>query len=165
MSFGNVKIELFKRFFFILLNIWTFISFPQVYCNSHVPKSGPGHFDQTSVGIRQALNAPKSNKFVNEQIRGGSREIESKYNLFLQHLFRSAVEWKCMHEKKYWPKSPDSSYKTYRRETKILLENHVRFRSQCDSLLFLHFFLVWNCFFFCNHFMKLETKSLPFKYI
>lgn len=50
----------------------------QVYCNSHVPKSGPGHFDQTSVGIRQALNAPKSNKFVNEQIRGGSRDLEGK---------------------------------------------------------------------------------------
>lgn len=42
----------------------------EVYCSSHVPKSGPGHLDQTSVGIRQALNVPKSNKFVNEQIRG-----------------------------------------------------------------------------------------------
>lgn len=42
----------------------------QVYCSSHVPKSGPGHLDQTSVGIRQALNVPKTNKFVNEQIRG-----------------------------------------------------------------------------------------------
>ena len=42
----------------------------QVYCCSHVPKSGPGHFDQTSVGIRQALNVPKSTNYVNEQIRG-----------------------------------------------------------------------------------------------
>lgn len=49
----------------------------QVYCNSHVPKSGPGHFDQTSVGIRQALNAPKSKNIVNEQIRGNSREHDS----------------------------------------------------------------------------------------
>ncbi|KAL9699042.1 hypothetical protein quinque_002483 [Culex quinquefasciatus] len=42
----------------------------EVYCCSHVPKSGPGHFDQTSVGIRQALNVPKSTNYVNEQIRG-----------------------------------------------------------------------------------------------
>lgn len=47
----------------------------QVYCSSHVPKSGPGHLDQTSVGIRQALNVPKTNKFVNEQIRG-TRDVD-----------------------------------------------------------------------------------------
>lgn len=58
----------------------------QVYCHSHVPKSGPGHLDQTSVGIRQALNAPKSNKPVNEQIRGGSRDIERKPIYFISHL-------------------------------------------------------------------------------
>lgn len=51
--------------------------FFQVYCNSHVPKSGPGHLDQTSVGIRQALNVPKTNKYVNEQIRG-IRDVESE---------------------------------------------------------------------------------------
>lgn len=55
----------------------------QVYCNSHVPKSGPGHFDQTSVGIRQALNVPKTNKFVNEQIRGGSRDLDGKFYYFI----------------------------------------------------------------------------------
>lgn len=43
----------------------------QVYCSSHVPKSGPGHFDQNSVGIRQALNVPKSTNLINDQIRGG----------------------------------------------------------------------------------------------
>lgn len=43
-----------------------------------MPKSGPGHFDQTSVGIRQALNAPKSNKFINEQIRGHRTDLEGK---------------------------------------------------------------------------------------
>lgn len=48
----------------------------QVYCCSHVPKSGPGHFDQTSVGIRQALNVPKTNKFINEQIRGQRTDLE-----------------------------------------------------------------------------------------
>lgn len=52
-----------------------------MFCSAHVPKSGPGHFDQTSVGIRQALNAPKSNKPVNEQIRGGSRDIDCKHCL------------------------------------------------------------------------------------
>lgn len=68
-----------------LLLIFCFLFILQVYCNSHVPKSGPGHFDQTSVGIRQALNAPKSTKPVNEQIRGGSREIESsKLTLIIQ---------------------------------------------------------------------------------
>lgn len=51
----------------------------QVYCSSHVPKSGPGHLDQTAVGIRQALNAPRTNKFVNEQIRGTRTEIDGNY--------------------------------------------------------------------------------------
>lgn len=46
----------------------------QVYCNSHVPKSGPGHFDQNSVGIRQALNVPKSTNLINDQIRGLHRD-------------------------------------------------------------------------------------------
>lgn len=46
----------------------------QVYCSSHVPKSGPGHFDQTSVGIRQAMNVPKGTNLINDQIRGSSRD-------------------------------------------------------------------------------------------
>lgn len=45
-----------------------------MYCNSHVPKSGPNHFDQTSVGIRQALNVPKSTNLINDQIRGLHRD-------------------------------------------------------------------------------------------
>ncbi|KAF2897379.1 hypothetical protein ILUMI_08793 [Ignelater luminosus] len=45
----------------------------EVYCNSHVPKIGPGHLDGSSVGIRSALNVPKSSNFVNEQIRGPGR--------------------------------------------------------------------------------------------
>lgn len=49
---------------------------------SHVPKSGPGHFDQNSVGIRQALNVPKSTNYVNDQIRGGMRgDIDGKLHL------------------------------------------------------------------------------------
>ncbi|XP_055379463.1 hillarin isoform X2 [Condylostylus longicornis] len=50
----------------------------EVYCSSHVPKSGPGHLDQTSVGIRQALNVPRSSKYVNEQIRGSRTEIDGQ---------------------------------------------------------------------------------------
>lgn len=45
----------------------------EVYCSSHVPKIGPGHLDGSSVGIRSALNVPKSSNFVNEQIRGPFR--------------------------------------------------------------------------------------------
>ncbi|XP_049963095.1 hillarin [Schistocerca serialis cubense] len=45
----------------------------EVYCSSHVPKIGPGHLDGSAVGIRSALNVPKSSTFVNEQIRGGGR--------------------------------------------------------------------------------------------
>ncbi|CAG9834340.1 unnamed protein product [Diabrotica balteata] len=45
----------------------------EVYCNSHVPKIGPGHLDGSSVGIRSALNVPKSTNLYNEQIRGPSR--------------------------------------------------------------------------------------------
>lgn len=45
----------------------------EVYCSSHVPKIGPGHLDGSSVGIRSALNVPKSTNFVNEQIRGPGR--------------------------------------------------------------------------------------------
>ena len=43
----------------------------EVYCVSHVPKIGPGHLDGSAVGIRSALNVPKSFNYVNEQIRGG----------------------------------------------------------------------------------------------
>ncbi|KAG5869331.1 hypothetical protein JTB14_027753 [Gonioctena quinquepunctata] len=45
----------------------------EVYCNSHVPKIGPGHLDGSSFGIRSALNVPKTSNIVNEQIRGPSR--------------------------------------------------------------------------------------------
>jgi len=45
----------------------------EVYCSSHVPKSGPGHLDGQAVGIRSALNVPRSSPVVNEQIRGSGR--------------------------------------------------------------------------------------------
>ncbi|XP_063366962.1 hillarin [Cydia amplana] len=53
----------------------------EVYCSSHVPKIGPGHLDNSSVGIRSALNVPRSNNYVNEQIRGLARNIENEQNL------------------------------------------------------------------------------------
>jgi len=45
----------------------------EVYCSSHVPKIGPGHLDGSSVGIRSALNVPRSSNIVNEQIRGNGK--------------------------------------------------------------------------------------------
>lgn len=42
----------------------------EVYCQNHVPKTGPGHLDGMSVGIKAALSVPKTNHLVNDQIRG-----------------------------------------------------------------------------------------------
>src|SRR5690606_33519250 len=48
----------------------------QVYCQSHVPKTGPGRLDGHSVGIKAALNVPKKSQPVNEQIRvSGSKPV------------------------------------------------------------------------------------------
>ncbi|XP_076353635.1 hillarin-like [Tachypleus tridentatus] len=41
----------------------------EVYCQSHVPRTGPGHLDGTSVGIKTSLKAPKQINIVNDQIR------------------------------------------------------------------------------------------------
>ena len=45
----------------------------EVYCSQHVPKIGPGRFDGESIGIKSAMNAPKSGPYVNEQIRPGGK--------------------------------------------------------------------------------------------
>ena len=45
----------------------------EVYCSQHVPKIGPGRFDGESMGIKSAMNAPKSGPYVNEQIRPGGK--------------------------------------------------------------------------------------------
>ncbi|XP_037086909.1 hillarin-like [Pollicipes pollicipes] len=45
----------------------------EVYCQSHVPKITPGQIDGNAVGIRTALSVPKSQTYVNEQIRAGGR--------------------------------------------------------------------------------------------
>ncbi|CAG2102507.1 unnamed protein product [Medioppia subpectinata] len=44
-----------------------------VYCQSHVPKTGPGKLDGLSVGIKAALNVPKHSHLVNDQIRGSGK--------------------------------------------------------------------------------------------
>lgn len=41
----------------------------EVYCSGHVPKIGPGHLDGSAVGIRSALNVPKTTNLINDQIR------------------------------------------------------------------------------------------------
>lgn len=50
----------------------------EVYCSSHVPKPGPGTLDGSSVGIRSALNVPRSG-YVNEQIRAGGASPRGAY--------------------------------------------------------------------------------------
>ncbi|XP_014668665.1 PREDICTED: kyphoscoliosis peptidase-like [Priapulus caudatus] len=40
-----------------------------VYCNNHVPRTLAGHMDGSSFGIRAALNVPKRDDKINEQIR------------------------------------------------------------------------------------------------
>lgn len=57
-----------------------------------MPKIGPGHLDNSSVGIRSALNVPKSNNYVNEQIRGlarNSHDNEREYSYYF-NLKRSS---------------------------------------------------------------------------
>lgn len=64
----------------------------EVYCSSHVPKIGPGHLDGTSVGIRSALNVPKSTTFVNDQIRGsGKGTFDAEALNIRQHLNGTAA--------------------------------------------------------------------------
>lgn len=45
----------------------------EVYCSSHVPKIGPGHLDGEAVGIKSALNVPRSSNAFSDQIRPGGR--------------------------------------------------------------------------------------------
>lgn len=44
-----------------------------MYCQSHVPKTVAPKLDGLSVGIKQALNVPKSSHLVNDQIRGSGK--------------------------------------------------------------------------------------------
>lgn len=72
----------------------------EVYCCSHVPRIGPGHLDNSSVGIRSALNVPRSANFVNEQIRGHHRasfETDGEFLRFLVHIIVVTVA-KFSHE-------------------------------------------------------------------
>lgn len=62
-------LKLYITFLYVLL---IFFKSLQVYCQSHVPKTGPGKLDGFSVGIKAALRAPKTSNLVNEQIRGNN---------------------------------------------------------------------------------------------
>ena len=61
----------------------------EVYCSTHVPKIGPGKFDGESIGIKSALNAPKSGTIINEQIRLNfmcQTVINYKYQIYLRFI-------------------------------------------------------------------------------
>uniref|UniRef100_A0A6P7FAX4 Hillarin-like n=1 Tax=Diabrotica virgifera virgifera TaxID=50390 RepID=A0A6P7FAX4_DIAVI len=86
----------------------------EVYCNSHVPKIGPGHLDGSSVGIRSALNVPKSTNLYNEQIRGPSRVSNDSEGLHVRtHINGSNHQ---PHSPTYGGYSPNNNY-SYHQET------------------------------------------------
>lgn len=59
----------------------------EVYCSTHVPKIGAGHLNQEALGIKAALNVPRLNQFVNEQIRpGGKSQFDSEAIAIKAHL-------------------------------------------------------------------------------
>lgn len=65
----------------------------EVYCSSHVPKPGPGHLDGEAVGIRSALNVPRSAQFVNDQIRPGGRpSIDGEAMGMKSPIYRVSVQ-------------------------------------------------------------------------
>jgi hypothetical protein len=45
----------------------------QVYCSQHVPKIGAGQVDLDTMGIKAAMNVPKTSTVSNEQIRPGGK--------------------------------------------------------------------------------------------
>jgi len=45
----------------------------EVYCSQHVPKIGAGQVDMEAMGIKAALNVPKTSTTSNEQIRPGGK--------------------------------------------------------------------------------------------
>jgi len=59
----------------------------EVYCSQHVPKIGAGKVDQDAMGIKAAMNVPKSSQFVNEQIRpGGKASFDAEALAIKSHL-------------------------------------------------------------------------------
>ena len=42
------------------------VNFSQVYCIQHVPKIGAGQVDMETMGIKAAMNVPKSSTASNE---------------------------------------------------------------------------------------------------
>lgn len=62
----------------------------EVYCSQHVPKIGPGKFDGEAMGIKSAVNAPKSGPYVNEQIRPGGKATFDADALAIRGQMREA---------------------------------------------------------------------------
>lgn len=63
----------------------------EVYCSTHMPKIGPGHFDSESMGIKSAMQAPKSGMIVNEQIRPGGKATFDADALAIRCHLRESV--------------------------------------------------------------------------
>ena len=76
----------------------------QVYCQSHVPKTGPGHLDGQSVGIKAALNVPKKNHLINEQIRvSGSKPALSTDALTIKQAMGNHSDQSTSGKPHYYP--------------------------------------------------------------
>lgn len=111
---------------------WLFSCFFQVYCNSHVPKSGPGHFDQNSVGIRQAMNVPKSTNLINDQIRGLNRDsVDGEFRRNVSCAYAKSVNLNFPRAKHSWIqiKSPfkmSNFFTRFRNANKNVQSSHLR---------------------------------------
>ena len=67
----------------------------EVYCSTHVPKIGAGTVNQDALGIKAAMNVPKSTYFVNEQIRpGGKSQFDSEALAIKAHLHHRVANHK-----------------------------------------------------------------------
>ncbi|XP_046920221.2 peptidase hillarin [Dermatophagoides farinae] len=76
----------------------------EVYCQSHVPKTGPGHLDGQSVGIKAALNVPKKNHLINEQIRvSGSKPALSTDALTIKQAMGNHSDQSTSGKPHYYP--------------------------------------------------------------
>lgn len=65
-----------------------------------MPKTGPGHLDGHSVGIKAALNVPKKNHLVNEQIRvSGSKPAMGADALNIKQAMSNGQEGQSGHSK------------------------------------------------------------------
>lgn len=73
----------------------------EVYCQNHVPKTGPGHLDGMSVGIKAALSVPKTNNLVNDQIRGSGKGTFDADALGIKSALTKNHQHQQHHEQEY----------------------------------------------------------------